>query len=102
MTRDPFAAARNAVSNASRRPVSDVEIGTVLASGTGAGHVVRALFGDCALDTLLDMGRRTGLSVERLLVAYRTARTVHGAAHEGLNALQADVAGSDDAQADPR
>lgn len=87
MTHDRFSTIRNAVSNASTRPVSDVEIGAVLATGAGAGHVVRAVFGDCALDVLLGAAEQAGLSNERLLAAYRTARSIHCAAHNDLDAM---------------
>lgn len=87
MNRDPYAAARNAVANASGRPVADGEIAAVLATGDGAGHVVRALFSDCAADSLLTLAFHLGLPSERLNAAYTTARVKHAAANETMDAV---------------
>ena len=88
---DPFAIARNAVANSSNRPVSDVEIGTALATGTGAGHVVRAIFDDCSLETLLTMADEVKLSRKRLVEAYQTAKQTHAAINEAFEQTSFDA-----------
>ena len=87
MKHDPFAAALNAISNASRLPVNEALIGAMLASGDGHGSHVRALFGDCALETLERLCAATGVSPPQLLRAYGTARRLHAAANAELDEL---------------
>ena len=83
---DAVAIALNALSNASRGPVSKADIGPILATGDGPGHLVRALFGDCALETLDRLGAQAGLSRADIRKAYAYAKRVHAAANADLEA----------------
>ena len=84
MTRDPMTTARNAVENSSRTPVADADILAMLATGEGPGHLVRALFEDCAFETLDRLGAAHGLSRATIESAYAVARRTHAAYNEGL------------------
>ncbi len=48
----------SAVSNASNVDVTEETIMAVLKTGDGPGGIVRALFGDCSLETLDRLGSR--------------------------------------------
>lgn len=83
---DVFAIAVNALSNASRNPVSEADVRSILTTGDGPGHLVRALFGDCAFETLDRLGMRAGLSRAEIRKAYAFAKRVHAAANADLEA----------------
>lgn len=73
--------ARNAMSNASRTPVTDEMIRDILLTGDGPGNLVRALFGDCPADVLIRLARDYDMSDVDLEAAYVRAQTVHKAAN---------------------
>ncbi len=79
-----MAAARNAVANASRVPVSDDQILAILATGDGPGHLVRALFQDCTFETLDRLGAEHGVARSVIRRAYARARLVHAAINADL------------------
>ena len=83
---DSVAIALNALSNSSRGPVSEAEIVSILATGDGPGHLVRALFGDCAFETLDRLGAHAGLSRAEIRAAYAHAKRVHAAANADFEA----------------
>lgn len=78
--------ARNAMSNASRTPVTDDTIRDVLTTGDGPGNLVRALFGDCPADILIRLARDYDMTDADLEAAYRRAKTIHKAAHAEFDA----------------
>ncbi len=84
MTRDAFQAGINALANASRTPVRKEDLTGILATGDGPGHLVRALFEDCSLETLDRMAAAAGLSARRMRTAYSFARKKHGAKNPEL------------------
>ncbi len=77
--RDVMQGALNAVTNASRRPVAVAEIVDMLRTGDGQGHLVRALFGDCGIETLARLGDAAGMSLGKVRASYRQAKERHGA-----------------------
>ena len=85
MTRNALAMVMNAVSNASRTPVSDKDIIAVLATGEGPGPLVRALFSDCSLETLDRLGETAGLSRAQIKSAYSHAKQQHAAANAEMD-----------------
>ena len=85
MTRDVFATVLNALSNASRTPVSKDDVLAILVTGDGPGNLVRALFGDCSLETLDRLGQATGFSRSRIKASYRNAKRLHAAANADMD-----------------
>ena len=81
MKNDPFAIAYNAITNASRLDVTRAEIEAMLKTGDGTPHHVRALFGDCSMETLERLAMQCGLSPAGLRAALRVARSKHAAAN---------------------
>ena len=83
---DAVAIASNALSNSSSAPVSEADVLSILTTGDGPGHLVRALFGDCAFETLDRIGAQAGLSRAGIRTAYAFAKRVHAAANADLEA----------------
>ena len=90
MSRDRIATALNALANASREPVSEADLLSILSTGDGPGHLVRALFGACSFDTLDRLGAALGLSRDRGRQSYARAKARHGAANSDLDAEARD------------
>ena len=74
----------NAVTNASREPVGEEQVLAILRTGDGEGHLVRALFGDCGVETLARAGMSTGMSLAEVRNSYCRARERHGARNPEL------------------
>ena len=89
MKNDPFAIARNAITNASRLNVTRAEIEAMLATGDGTPHQVRALFEGCSMETLERLAAQCGLSPSQLRAAMRVARARHAAANADFMAEEA-------------
>ena len=87
MKHNSIAIALNAVSNASRLPIDEAAIAGLLASGDGPGSHVRALFGDCSLETLERLCAGAGIPQPQLLRSYAVARRLHVAANAELDEL---------------
>lgn len=85
MKRDVFATALNAMSNASRTPVSREDVVAILTTGDGPGNLVNALFSDCSLETLDRLGERIGLSRAKILESYGVAKRRHAAANADID-----------------
>lgn len=83
---DAVAIALNALSNVSRSPVTKADIVSILTTGDGPGHLVRALFDDCGFETLDRLGAQAGLSRAEIRTAYAYAKRVHAAANADLDA----------------
>ena len=83
---DAVVIAVNALSNSSRTPVSAEDVMSILRTGDGPGHLVRALFGDCAFETLDRLGAQAGLSQADIRTTYAYAKRVHAAANADLEA----------------
>ena len=81
MKNDPFAAAYNAITNASRLDVTRAEIEALLKTGDGTPHHVRALFEGCPMETLERLAMECGLPPAGLRAALRVARAKHAAAN---------------------
>jgi hypothetical protein len=79
MAKDPFQTGLNALANSSRVPVGRSELLAILSTGDGSGNLVRALFGDCSLESLEKMAMQAGITTEQLRSAYRLARARHSA-----------------------
>jgi hypothetical protein len=79
----------NALANCSRTPVNERDVTSIITRGDGPGHLVRALFEDCSLETLQKISFEIGLSNEQLTQSYRIAKRVHHAANPDFdNALE--------------
>ena len=85
MTRSAIAIGLNAVSNVSRADISVETLMSVLRTGEGPGGLVRALFGDCSLETLERLCAEAGMNSSDLRKSYRTAQSIHAAANSELN-----------------
>ncbi len=85
MTIPAITTALNAISNSSRRTITERELIQILQTGEGKGHLVRALFEDCSLETLERIALSTGLTSTQLATAYNNARTAHHASNEELD-----------------
>ena len=83
--RHEFAVGLSAMANASRDAVDVADLLAILSSGDGPGHLVRALFGDCTLETLDRMSVAAGLSRASLHAAYATAKARHQAANAEID-----------------
>lgn len=81
---NPIQLALNAISNASRVPISEAEAAQVLSTGDGHGSHVRALFGDCSAETLARLAMHVGVEPETLKEAYANAKSRHAASNEDL------------------
>ncbi len=81
MTGNVIAVALNAMSNASRLDVTEATLLSVLRTGDGPGGMVRALFGDCSLETLDRLAADVGMTRSALEAAYATAKRLHAAAN---------------------
>ena len=82
MKRNAITAALNALSNASRTPVSEADLLPILSTGDGPGHLVRTPFEDCSFETL----DRLAASRGTLHAAYGRAKRVHCAANAEFEA----------------
>ncbi len=71
----------SAVSNASNVDVTEETIMAVLKTGDGPGGIVRALFGDCSLETLDRLAAEFGMTRRDLYASYATAKALHAAAN---------------------
>jgi len=67
----------NALSNSSRKPVGGPELLAILMTGDGPGHLVRALFEDCSLESLERMAMEAGMTPAQLHASYLVARARH-------------------------
>lgn len=81
MTRSAVAIGLSAVSNSSNVDVTEETMMAVLRKGDGPGGIVRALFGDCSLETLDRLGAEIGMTRRDLDAAYATAKSRHAAAN---------------------
>ena len=81
MTRNLVAIGLNAISNASKADVTEETLFSVLRTGNGSAAMVRALFGDCSLETLDGLAAEAGMTRSALEAAYATAKTLHAAAN---------------------
>lgn len=89
MAGDSLLIGLNALANASRARVDQSVVVAILAGGDGPGHLVRALFEDCSLETLFDMGLAAGLSPRQVRSAYGFAKRNHGARNPDFEADEA-------------
>jgi hypothetical protein len=87
---DPMATALSAIQNASRAPVTADQVLVALRTGTGEPSHVRALFGDVALQTLIRLGIRYGISNDEIGRAYRIALRTTAARNPELDAWCAE------------
>ena len=78
-------AALDAVSHASRVEIIEETIMSPLRTGDGPGGMVRALFGDCSLETLDRLCAEAGMSLSDLSRSYRRARAIHAAINSELD-----------------
>ena len=85
MKRDGVTAALNALSNASRNPVSEADLLPILSTGDWPEHLVRALFDDCSFDTLDRLGATLGVSRAKMRSSYAHAKRLHAAANAELD-----------------
>ena len=85
MTRSVVAIGLSAVSNASTVEATEEMLFSVLRTGDGSGHMVRALFGDCSLETLDRLAAEVGMTRRALEIAYATAKALHAAANAELD-----------------
>jgi hypothetical protein len=76
---DPLQIGANALANSSRTPVGKSDLIAILATGDGPGHLVRALFEDCSMESLDRMAMEAGLTAAQIRAAYLFARTRHQA-----------------------
>jgi hypothetical protein len=84
---DPrFQVGVNAIANSSVKPIGVAEIIAILSTGEGPGHLVRALFEDCSVESLDRMALAANVSPQQLRAAYRRARTLHHARNAELEA----------------
>ena len=81
MTHKVVAIGLSAVSNASNVDVTEETMMSVLRTGDGPGGIVRALFGDCSLETLERLGAELGMTRRDLDASYATAKVLHAAAN---------------------
>ena len=81
MTQSVVAIGLSAVSNASNVDVTEETMISVLRTGDGPGGIVRALFGDCSLETLERLGAESGMTRQDLNASYATAKARHAAAN---------------------
>ena len=65
---------RNAVENASDRPITAAQIVAILRGAGGTGSQMRAVFGDVSLAALARAGTACGVEVAAILAAYRIAK----------------------------
>jgi hypothetical protein len=79
ITDDPLQIGANALANSSPTPVGKSELIAILATGDGPGHLVRALFEDCSLESLDRMAMEAGLTAAQIRAAYLVARVRHRA-----------------------
>ena len=84
MSLDAIAVGLNAVSNCSRVDVTEAMMMFALRTGDGPGGVVRALFGDCSLETLERLSAAAGMSRWDLQTSYQTAKAIHAAVNTEL------------------
>ena len=75
----------NALSNCSRKSVTEHEMIQIIQTGDGKGNLVRALFEDCSLETLEKIAFSIGATSIQLAQAYKIAKTIHGASNEELD-----------------
>ena len=85
MTQSVVAIGLSAVSNASNVDVTEETMVSILRTGDGPGGVVRALFGDCSLETLESLGAEIGMTRRDLDASYATAKALHAAANAELD-----------------
>jgi hypothetical protein len=76
---DPLLIGVSALANSSRTPIDRSEVLAILSTGDGPGHLVRALFEDCTLESLDRMAIGAGLTSAQVRAAYLIARTRHQA-----------------------
>ena len=57
---------------------------SALRTGDGPGGIVRAIFGDCSLETLERLSAEAGMSTAALRSSYRQARALHAAINSEL------------------
>jgi hypothetical protein len=69
----------NALSNCSRKSVTEYELIQIIQTGDGKVNLVRALFEDCSLETLEKIAFAIGTTSTQLAKAYDVAKTTHGA-----------------------
>ena len=86
MRRDGIATALNALSNASRTPVSEADLLPILSTGEGPAHLVRALFEDCSFETLDRVAATLGVSRRTLCASYEHVKRLHGAINAEFDA----------------
>lgn len=79
MRNDPMRIGLNALSNSSRAPLHRSDLLAILTTGDGPGHLVRALFEDCSLESLKRMAMEAGMTPPQLRAAYHIARARHAA-----------------------
>jgi hypothetical protein len=79
MEDDPLQIGVSALANSSRTPIDRSEVLAILTTGDGPGHLVRALFEDCTLESIDRMAIGAGLTGAQVRAAYLVARTRHQA-----------------------
>ena len=84
MKRNVFQIGANALANSSGTPIEMEQVITILRTGDGPGHLVRALFEDCSLDSLDEMAAAAGMSPRELRFAYAAAREKHRACNREI------------------
>lgn len=90
MSHDPMQTALSAVRNASRRPVTAENVIALMSTGLGDPSHARALFGDVALEKLMEIAVKEGISSGRLAKSYSFARDAYSAANAELDDFAAE------------
>jgi hypothetical protein len=80
----------NALANSSRAPVDEEMLLRIIETGDGPGHLVRALFEDCSLETLQRISLAAGIELSTLTKSYAAAKKLHGAANPEFDRLAND------------
>jgi hypothetical protein len=88
---DPLQIGVNALANCSRIPVCKSDLIAILATGDGPGHLVRALFEDCSLESLDRMAMEAGLTAAQVRAAYLVARMRHRASNADVEGEAAQI-----------
>lgn len=87
--KDVFTALRHAAENVNAGTLAREQLVSILATGDGHPSAVRAVFGDCAIETLERAAIEAGISARTLQRAYIVARALHRAHSTELEDLLA-------------
>jgi hypothetical protein len=90
MKDDPFQIGANALANSSPTPVGKSELIAILATGDGPGHLMRAVFEDCSLESLDRMAMEADLTAAQIRAAYLVARARHRARNADMEVEAAE------------